>query len=166
LAEPAWVGVVECGEGFAPGQDALAFDEAGGLVGSLAGGAAGDAFAGAFVLDVDDGEPQELDDGVVAGEVAAGFGDLAELVVQRLDRVGGVEQLADRGCEREERDEGVPGVFPDPDRLRVLASPRGVRELQQGELGGVRAGGGVDLAEFPGDLGGVAAGDGAQGSCG
>jgi hypothetical protein len=39
-----------------------------------------------LVLDVDDGEPQQLDDGVVGREVAAGLGDLAELVVQRLDR--------------------------------------------------------------------------------
>jgi hypothetical protein len=54
--------------------------------------AACEALAGPFVLDVDDGEPQELDDGVVAGEVTAGFGDLAELVVQALDRVGGVER--------------------------------------------------------------------------
>jgi hypothetical protein len=32
--------------------------------------AAGLALACPFVLDVDDGEPQQLDDGVVAGEVA------------------------------------------------------------------------------------------------
>jgi hypothetical protein len=47
--------------------------------------AAGLALAGPLVLDVDDGEPEQLDDGVVAGEVAAGLGDLAELVVQALD---------------------------------------------------------------------------------
>jgi hypothetical protein len=65
----------------------LSFDEACGLVVAFAGfGAAGGALAGPFVLDVDDGQPQQLDDGVVAGEVAAGLGDLAELVVQALDR--------------------------------------------------------------------------------
>jgi hypothetical protein len=48
--------------------------------------AAGLALAGALVLDVDDGEPEQLDGGVVGREVAAGLGDLAELVVQRLDR--------------------------------------------------------------------------------
>jgi hypothetical protein len=163
-SESAWVGFVEFGEGFAPGEDFLAFDEAGWLVGAFPGGLpAGEAFAGAFVLDVDDGEPEHLDDGVVAGEVASGFGDLAELVVQALDGVGGVEQPPDRPGEREERDERVPGVFPDPDRLRVLLPPRGAGELEQGQLGGVGVGCGVDLAELFRDLGGVAAGDRAQG---
>jgi hypothetical protein len=58
LSEAAWVGVVELVEGFAPAHGPLAFDEAGGLVGAFAGGlAAGGAFAGALVLDVDDGQP-------------------------------------------------------------------------------------------------------------
>ena len=44
----------------------LAFDDAGGLVGPFAGLlAAGLALPGPFLVDVDDGEPQELDDGVV-----------------------------------------------------------------------------------------------------
>jgi hypothetical protein len=47
--------------------------------------AAGEALAGSFVLDVDDGEPEQLDGGVVGRVVAAGLGDLAELVVQGLD---------------------------------------------------------------------------------
>ena len=112
LSQAAWVGVVELVQGLAPAGGLLALDEAGGLVGALAGGlAAGRALAGALVLDVDDGQPQQLDDGVVAREVAAGLGDLAELVVQRLDRVGRIEQLADRRAERQERDEGVPGLF-------------------------------------------------------
>jgi hypothetical protein len=84
--QAAWVGGVELVEGVAPAHDALSLDEAGGLVGALAGlGPAGLALAGPLVLDVDDGQPQELDDGVVAGEVAAGLGDLAQLVVQGLD---------------------------------------------------------------------------------
>jgi hypothetical protein len=49
------------------------------------------AGAFAFVFDVADGQPQELDHGVVVGEVPPVFDDLAELVVQRLDRVGGVD---------------------------------------------------------------------------
>jgi hypothetical protein len=69
-----------------PSHDALALDHAGGLVRPLAGLlAAGLALACSFVLDVDDREPEQLDDGVVGREVAAGLGDLAELVVQRLD---------------------------------------------------------------------------------
>jgi hypothetical protein len=47
--------------------------------------AAGLALARSLVLDVDDGEPEQLDDGVVGREVAAGLGDLAELVGQALD---------------------------------------------------------------------------------
>jgi hypothetical protein len=86
LSEASWVGVIELVQGLAPARDTLSLDQAGGLVGAFPGGlAAGVALAGALVLDVDDREPQQLDDGVVAGEVAAGLGDLAELVVQRLD---------------------------------------------------------------------------------
>ena len=44
----------------------------------------GEAFAGPLVLDVDDGQPQQLDHGIVGREVAAGLRHLAELVVQRL----------------------------------------------------------------------------------
>jgi hypothetical protein len=65
--------------------DPLALDQPGGLVGTLAGPGA-------------------------AGGALAGLGDLAELVVQRLDGIGGVEQLADRGAEGQERGEGVPGT--------------------------------------------------------
>jgi hypothetical protein len=86
LSQSAGIGDVEFAEGLAPAHDALALDDPGGLVGPLAALlAAGFALAGSFVLDVDDGEPGQLDDGVVGREVAAGLGDLAELVVQRLD---------------------------------------------------------------------------------
>ena len=44
--------------------------------------AAGGPFAGPLVLDAGDGEPDQLGDGVIAVEVAAGLGDLAELVVK------------------------------------------------------------------------------------
>jgi hypothetical protein len=119
------VGDVELAEGLAPAHDALALDDAGGLVRPLAGlPAAGLALPGPVVLDVDDGEPEQLDDGVVGREVAAGLGDLAEPVVQRVDGVGGVEQPADGGAEGEERG-GVPGVLPDPDGLRILPAPAG-----------------------------------------
>ena len=55
------------------------------------------ALSGSFVLDVADREPKKLDRGVVRGEVAAVLDDFSELVVQRLDRVGGVDDLADLG---------------------------------------------------------------------
>ena len=95
----------ELAEGGFPALDDGAFDE---LAGRLAGGALGQpsflgAFAGALVLDVADGQPKQLDRGSVAGEVAAVLDDLAQLVVQRLDAIRGVDDLAQRGPERQER---------------------------------------------------------------
>jgi hypothetical protein len=87
LPDSSWVGDGEFVECFAPAHDALSLDEACGLVVAFAGfGPAGGTLAGPFVFDVDDRQPQQLDDGVVGREVAAGLGDLAELVVQRLLR--------------------------------------------------------------------------------
>ncbi len=43
--------------------------------------------------------------------------------VQRLDRIGGVNNLADLGRKGEERRELVPGVFPGSDHCRILLSP-------------------------------------------
>ena len=80
------------------------------MVRALAGTAACGPLASAHVLDVDDAQPQQLDHSVVGREVAAGLGDLADLVVQAFNGVGGVEQLADGGAEGQERGEGVPGI--------------------------------------------------------
>ena len=82
-------------EGLFPVLDDGAFDEPGGGFAGAAGLAflAG-PFAGAFVFDVADGQPQKLDDGVVAGEVPPVFDDLAELVVQRLEAL-----LSSGGCQ-------------------------------------------------------------------
>jgi hypothetical protein len=49
--------------------------------------------SGAFVFDVTDHQPQQLDDRVVGGEVTSILDDLPELIVERLDRVGGVDDL-------------------------------------------------------------------------
>jgi hypothetical protein len=120
--ESSRVGGVELVEGVAPADDALAFDEFGGPVGSLAGlGAAGEALAGALVLDVDDGQLQQLNDGVVGREVG----------------------------------EVVPGIFEDPDGLRVLLSPLAGGELREPVQGGLSAGCGAGLAELGGDSAGI-----------
>src|SRR5258708_37064417 len=101
LPDASRAGECEFVECVAPAHDALALDEACGLVGALAGFVPpGGALAGALVLDVDDRQPEPLDDGVVAGEVPAGLGDLAHLVVRALAAVVGVEQLAPGGHER------------------------------------------------------------------
>ena len=80
------------------------------------------AGAGAFVFDVADGQPEQFDHGVVGGEMAAVLDDFAELVVQALDRVRGVDDLAELGWERQERDEPLPGAFPDGQRGLVFAA--------------------------------------------
>lgn len=98
-------------------------DEAGGLVARLQFFSFRSARSRRFVLDVDDGRPEQFDHGVVSREVSAGLGDLAQLVVQAFDAVGGVEQLADRRCEGEEQGEAVPGGLEDADGLGVFCGP-------------------------------------------
>jgi hypothetical protein len=63
------------------------FDHAsGGLTGLVAGLAGfGGAGPGPFVLDVGDGQPDQLDDRVVGREVPAVLDDFADLEVERLD---------------------------------------------------------------------------------
>jgi hypothetical protein len=81
--EPVGVGQGEGAECLFPALDDSAFDEPG-LGGALVfvySFLAG-AGPGALVLDVADSQPQQLDDGVVAGEVAAVLDDLPQLVVQ------------------------------------------------------------------------------------
>ena len=85
LLDAPGIGDVEFVERFAPAHDALSFDEPCGLVVAFARFLpAPGALAGVLVLDVDDGQPQQLDHGVVAGEMAAVPGHLPELVIQAL----------------------------------------------------------------------------------
>src|SRR5512135_1789808 len=86
LLDAPGIGGVELVECFSPSGGPLSLDEPCGLVVAFAGflTAAG-AFPCALVLDVDDGQPQQLDGGVIAGEMATVFGHLPELVVQALD---------------------------------------------------------------------------------
>src|SRR3954464_11159354 len=94
--EPAGKGDVEGPEGLVPVLDLGAFDEAGWCFAGLVLGQAGflGAFPGAFVLDVAADQPQEFDHGVVVREVAPVLDDLAELIVQPLHTVGGVDDPA------------------------------------------------------------------------
>lgn len=87
--EAVGVGEREGVEGGFPALDLGAFDElARGFALSSGQARFFRALPGSFVFDVADREPEQLDHGVVGGEVAAVLDDLAELVVQRLDRVG------------------------------------------------------------------------------
>lgn len=75
-----------CGVAFDEAAECFAF--VGGLAAFLVAG------AGALVLDVDDGEPDQLDDGVVGGELPTILDDLADLVVETLDRYLEPDRLA------------------------------------------------------------------------
>jgi hypothetical protein len=97
----------ELGEGLFPVGGDLAFDEV--PFGFASGAAAEAGFLGAvprpFVFDGADGQPQQFDHGIVVGEVAAVLDDLAQLIVQRLAAVGGVDDLPHRRRELQKRDE-------------------------------------------------------------
>jgi len=83
------VGGGELGQGLVPVGGDLSFDELA-LVPALGCWQSFllVAFLGSFVLDVADRQPQQLDHRLIGGEVATVLGDLAQLVVQRLDAVG------------------------------------------------------------------------------
>ena len=60
----------------------------------------GAEFSSSVVADAADRHVEDLEHGVLGREMPLGLGHFAELVVQRLDRVGGVDDLADCGVER------------------------------------------------------------------
>jgi hypothetical protein len=68
------------------------------------------------------------------------------------DRVGRVDDLPDFRWEGQERGEAFPGPFPHGDRGFVLAAQGAVGELEQGGLGGLDGGGGVDRFQRGGEL--------------
>ena len=71
--------------------------------------------------------------------------------VQRLNRIGGVNNLADLSREREKRGELVPSVLPRPDHCRTLLGPLVTERFQQIRSSSDR-GGGVDRPHRFGDL--------------
>src|SRR5690606_27977307 len=87
--------------------------------------------SGAFVLDVGDRQPDQLDHGVVGGELTPILYDLADLVVEALDRIRRVDDAPDLGWEGQKGGEPVPGAFPHGDGGLVLAPEWGVGELEQ-----------------------------------
>src|SRR5262249_53781610 len=88
-------------------------------------------------------EVEQLDRGAVVGEVAAVFDDLAELEVDGLDGVGGVDHFADGGVEFQERDELVPGALPGGDHPGGLLCEFAA-QVVEGGFGGGLVDGGVD----------------------
>ena len=66
---------------------------------------------------------EQLEGGLVAGEVAAGADGPAQLGVQGLDSIGGVDDPADIGREGEERDHRRPVAPPGQGDRRISAAP-------------------------------------------
>ena len=62
---------------------------------------------------VPDGEIEQLQRRLVGRETAPGLDDFAKRPMQRLDRIGGVDHLADARREGEERHHMLPGIAPD-----------------------------------------------------
>ena len=81
---------------------------------------------------------------------APGFGDLAELVVQRLYGVGRVNDFADGGVEGQERTEAFPVASPQINDRRILSALFGF-EVVEGQGGGFDGGRPVDGFERSGD---------------
>ena len=123
-------------ERWGPGASPTCAPVLGGLAGLLG------SLVGPFVLDVADRQPQELDGGVIAGEVAAVLGDLAQLVVQRLDGVGGVDDPAQGRGEDQEGREPLPGPLPGLRRLGYFA-PRSLEAKSSRALQAASASGAV-----------------------
>ena len=95
---------------------------------------------------------RQLDHRLITGEVAAVLGDLAQLVVQRLNTVGRVYDAPEHRREVQEGSEPLPGPLPGRHRLGVLDPQIGLREVGQGLPSGLLARGGVDGFESGGDL--------------
>jgi hypothetical protein len=94
-------------------------------------------------------------------EVSSGFDRLADLAVQCLDRVGGVDDAAYVGREGEEGDHVLPGLAPGGADHRVALAPVGLERFER-FAGRVGVDGGVDRAQVVCDLLAVLVGDEAQ----
>jgi hypothetical protein len=76
---------------------------------------------GPFFFNVADRQLQQFADSGIVGEVAAVLDDLAELVVQRLDRVGGVDDPSQLRRKRQERYESLPHTVESHCSTRIVA---------------------------------------------
>src|SRR3954462_6476228 len=98
-----------------------------------------------------DGEVDELGRGLFVGEVPAGLDALADLAVEVLDAVGGVDGAAQVGGQRQERDDVLPACAPRLGDHRVLLAPLLI-EGRQRVGGGLGVDGAVDRAQVGGHL--------------
>ncbi len=100
--------------------------------------------------DVAQRQPDQLGGRIVAGEMPARLDDLAQLAMQALDGVGGVDHAAHRRREREELDHTVPRPAPASHHGGVLLAPRSLLELVQGQGSRLGAGRGINRPECRG----------------
>jgi hypothetical protein len=105
-----------------------------------------------------DGEVDQLGGGLFVGEVAAGLDRLADLAVEVLDAVGGVDGAAQVLGQREKRRDQRPVRAPEVGDHRVTLAPALVEDRQRG-LGGVGVDRAVDGLEIARDGLAVAVGD-------
>ena len=96
-------------------------------------------------------QEEELQRRVVGREMSPGPDGAAELGVQGLDRVGGVDPFSDVLGEGVERDDLGPGAPPALANRRVSAAPFALLESRQGLLGRGGVGGAVDVLQRRGD---------------
>src|SRR3954471_4958883 len=73
-----------------------------------------------------DGQVDELGGGLFVGERAAGLDRLADLAVEALDAVGGVDRAAQSLGQRQERDDVFPARAPGVGDHRVAGAPLGI----------------------------------------
>ena len=85
-----------------------------------------------LVLDIADRQPQHLHRRRIRGEMASGLGDLAQLVVHRLNRIRRVNDLPQLGRELQKRGEPLPRVAPGGHRRWILPAQLGCLEIIQG----------------------------------
>src|SRR3954470_18734145 len=88
--------------------------------------AAGGGLAGVVDAEIPAAQVDQLDQGLVGGEVTAGLADLAEPLVDAFDHVRGVDDLADLGREGEEGNHLLPGGLPLASDRRKSAADVGV----------------------------------------
>jgi hypothetical protein len=79
---------------------------------------------------VPDREVKQFERGIVVGETAASFDDLAERPMERLNCICRVDHLADAGRKREERHDMFPGATPSLPDCGVPLAPFGFKFLE------------------------------------
>lgn len=73
---------------------------------------AGAGIPSSLGTDVADSQIEQCDRRLVSRKVSSGFGDFPELIVDRLDKIRGVDDLAQLGWVVQKGDELGPGTFP------------------------------------------------------